>query len=769
MLMAVLVCSLPLIIMAVLSNFTASKYSAESLENSAKQRLISLRNVQKRQIEDYFSFIEHQLVNLSSSQQTKSALEQFSFAAEIFSADTEQTHRPTITQQLSNYYDNDFSERYQQKNPGITAFSSQVILEQLDMNALALQNSYIASNPAPLGEKDSLILANNGSQYSALHAEYHPYLRDFLSRFGFYDIFVVNIDTGRIVYSVFKELDFATSLIDGPYSNSGLGQAFSAAKNLKQGDIATIDFSPYTPSYEDQAGFMASPIYINDSARGVLIFQLPVNKINQVMTFDLEWEDSGLGLSGETYLVGSDMRSRSESRFLIDDNDNYLAALQQSPEVTQETINLIISKASALGLQPVITKGSKAALAGETAFDIFPDYRGVNVLSAYAPIDINGLNWAIMAEIDQDEAFAPARNISTKLWFQGVLITVIMIAIAIFVSSRLSRLISAPIINMSAFLTSIAESYSLQERIEVNGKDEIAQASSALNNLLNTFQSSINNVAKASKKIANTSKETSIATQENYECLKLQKHETEQVAHAINNMVTMVTDVALNTTHTYTASDEALKEVKIGSNNMDATITRIKALANTIETTSNTVTALEHSSSHISSVLDVINGIAEQTNLLALNAAIEAARAGEQGRGFAVVADEVRNLASRTQESVSETTKVIEQLQKGTKEAVESMKQSQHDVDQTISQASSTHGALENISNDIQKINDMTAQIANATEAQIASSEKIKLNIELIYTQTQAAAKGTVTTAESSKALSKLADELNDLVNLFKV
>ncbi len=762
-------CSLPLIFMAVLTNFTASKYATESLEDSAKQRLISLRNVQKRQIEDYFSFIEHQLINLSVSNQTKHALEQFSFSSEFFAADTDQTNRQAVSLELQKYYDNDFAQRYFQKNPSGNAFSSTKILEKLDINALALQTSYISSSSAPIGKKDSLIDSKDGSQYSALHTEYHPYLRDFLVRFGFYDIFLINSETGRVVYSVFKELDFATSLKEGPYANSGLGKAFKAAKDLNKGKVITIDFSPYTPSYEDQAGFMATPIYINDKAQGVLVFQLPVDKINQIMTFDLEWENSGLGSSGETYLVGSDMRIRSESRFFIDDTSNYLAALQQSSEVNQDTIDIITSKATTLGLQPAITKGTKAALSGETAFDIFPDYRNVNVLSAYAPLNITGLNWAIMAEIDEDEAFSPARNISNKLWLQGGIITVLMITLAIIVASRLSSLISSPIIRMSTFLTHIANSYDLKQRLTVKGNDEIAQASTALNNVLNTFQQSIHNVATASDKIANTSKETSVATQENYESLQLQKLETEKVAKAINDMVSKVSLVAQNTTNTYSASDQALKEVQNGSDNMDNTVTRIKSLANSIEATSATVIELDEQSSHISSVLDVINSIAEQTNLLALNAAIEAARAGEQGRGFAVVADEVRNLASRTQDSVSETSKVIELLQKGTKHAVNSMKQSQDDVDETINQASNTHQSLESISRDIQQINEMAAQIANATEVQIASTEDIKMNIELINTQTQTAVKGTINTSQSSKALSELADELNKLVNLFKV
>lgn len=150
-----------------------------------------------------------------------------------------------------------------------------------------------------------------------MHKTFHPHIRDFLQKFSYYDIFLVDDKTGNIVYSVFKELDFATSLINGPYANSGIGKAFRAANKVNEpGHVVTSTFQPYLPSYYGPAAFIASPIYSGKEKLGVLIFQAPIDEINAIMTFNNNWQDFGLGASGESYLVDQDYFMQSASRFL---------------------------------------------------------------------------------------------------------------------------------------------------------------------------------------------------------------------------------------------------------------------------------------------------------------------------------------------------------------------------------------------------------------------------------------------------------------------
>ena len=269
-----------------------------------------------------------------------------------------------------------------------------------------LQTLYIASNSRPVGEKDQMENANDGSSYSALHAQVHPSFRTALNAFGAYDIFLIDDDSGNIVYSVFKEIDVGTSLLDGPYADSGLGRVW--AETVETGDVAIVDFEPYLPSYLAPAAFAAQGVHDGAGTRiGTIAMQAPIDRINEVMTSKRRWGDVGLGESGETYIVAADSTMRNDSRFLIEDPGGFYAALDDAEIPTDD----IARFDTTIGLLSVDTVGTRAALAGESGSDVFPDYRNVDVLSDFGPLMMpGGLDWVIMSEIDAAEAFDAAQD-----------------------------------------------------------------------------------------------------------------------------------------------------------------------------------------------------------------------------------------------------------------------------------------------------------------------------------------------------------------------
>ena len=247
-----------------------------------------------------------------------------------------------------------------------------------------------------------------------------------LQPFGLLDIFLVDAASDRIVYSVFKEVDFGTSLLSGPYRETNFARAFEAARVSNAPDfVQLVDFGAYEPSYNAFASFIASPIFDGDVKVGVLVLQMPVDRINDIMTSDRRWREVGLGETGESYLVGEDFTLRSQSRFLIEHRDGYLEMIH-TIGMSPSTIDAIARLDSTIGLQRVETEGVEAALAGRTGTRLFDDYRGVPVLSSYRPLDIRDVHWVLMSEIDETEAFSPVRALRNQvLLFMAVLVVAI--------------------------------------------------------------------------------------------------------------------------------------------------------------------------------------------------------------------------------------------------------------------------------------------------------------------------------------------------------
>ncbi|WP_020410784.1 methyl-accepting chemotaxis protein [Hahella ganghwensis] len=673
-----------------------------------------------------------------------------------------------MRQQLRQYYTGDFLQEYGRRNSGESVDTNR-LLDQLDDDSIALQYQYIKANPNPLGSKDLLEAPGDNSEYSQLHRKYHPHIRDFLVKFEYYDIFLVDVDSGDIVYSVFKELDYSTSLKNGPYANSGIAKAFQMAnqEGLKE-SVALTDFEPYFPSYEDPAAFIASPIFDNGRKTGILIFQMPIDRINAIMTHDGHWKESGLGDSGETYLVGTDFKMRSLSRFLIEDKEGYLELLASLPDMSGEVLRSIKAKNTNIGLQPVNTKGTQAAIAGQSGFDHFPDYRDIMVLSAYSPLSIPGLEWAIMSEIDEEEAFLPSDQLRTQIWTMAIACVLIAIVVAGVIGWLVARSLTTPIIAFTSTLTRINETSDLTERVPVSGKDEIAMSAVAINGLLEKFQQTIQHLGETSEQLKAASSTMAEVTHQVLETTQQQQGQSQQVAAAATEMTATAQDVAKNAEQASEATTRANEAGLEGNRIVSLSIDKINHLANNIENMEQVLSKVATDSDAIGSVLKVISDIAEQTNLLALNAAIEAARAGEQGRGFAVVADEVRTLAKRTHDSTEEIRSTIEQLQSGVGDAVSSIKSGVDQAKDNVSDASSMGESLNEITRHLQSISEMTDQIAAAATEQLAVSEDISSSIVAVSDLAGTSAEAAERSSGAGQDVENLATSLRDYVSQFK-
>ena len=445
----------------------------QALNNSIQNQLVSLRETKAYEIENYFEKVSSQVQTISEIGSVVEAIKQLKTAYQELN---DQTIPVVWNDRLKEYYSQKFLPKLELNTEGKPLLYS--YLPQ-DPAARYLQYQYIAANTNPLGERELLSKANDDSRYSQIHRNVHPTYRNFIERFGYYDLFLIDAETGNILYTVEKETDFATNIFNGPYASSNLADVVRQASRGRNPDfVAVSDFEPYRASYGTPAAFVASPIFDNSQLIGVLAFQLSIDEIDRIMTSDRNWSQNGLGETGETYLVGPGYGMRSTSRFLIEQPEAYFEAIA-AQGLPEEEIDLIEEFDTSILYQQVRTPAIEQALDNQTGFDVVEDYRGQSTLSAYRPLDLNGLDWVINAQIDTAEAFEPTRVFQRRV----LLATAIIVLIVTLIASILSYYFVRPIRTLIDGFRQVGKG-NTDVRVAVQSRDEFHELATSFNEMV---------------------------------------------------------------------------------------------------------------------------------------------------------------------------------------------------------------------------------------------------------------------------------------------
>lgn len=459
------------------------------------QHLKTIRETKKFEIEGYFKDIHSHCLFMAEMPMIVEAMEQFKQAFNEIQADDETLKK--YTADLKKFYENEFLPKLNETVP--TKKLEDVFPN--DPKTIILQTLYLAYNPNPLEKKYEYDEADDGSSYSKLHVKYHDILSRYIKRFGFLNFYLVDIDTGYVTFNISKEIDFATNLINGPLQDTSLAQLFDTIKKTNDKSFSHLtDFTFYDPSYGMPVAFIGAPIYHEDTKIGCLIFQLPINTINNIMTYDKRWREVGLGDTGETYIIGPGKLMRTIARPFVEDQQTYLNKLRKL-HVPGDIIDKMQIYKSTILLQEVAGTAGKDVVKGDTDTIIGHDYLNEISLSSYTPLAIQDVQWSILAEIDLMEEFAPIKALA----WRTIILAIIMLTLVIIGALIFIRFIMRPLEQITNHLTQPMVGF--KEKMPVTSNDEIGTIAQAYNALSEKIAHMLYNVQKVDNALAQSLKQ----------------------------------------------------------------------------------------------------------------------------------------------------------------------------------------------------------------------------------------------------------------------
>ena len=615
-----------------------------------------------------------------------------------------------------------------------------------DIKVLSKGHMIITATEELSRYEHSIKKSSNGSfdistdEYKAICKKIDPGLNFYINTYHYQELYIICSEHGYIQYSTSRNIDVGTSLLHGPYRNSGFAKLWSRV--VKSGKPVIMDYFRYEPYNNEPSIFSGAPVRdASGKIIAVVALKIDTNSLNFIMN-----ERTGLGETGESYIVGSDFLMRSDSRFK-----------------KSATESDILSK-------KVDTRASREALKGHSSTEIIKDYRGIDVLSAYSPLNMHlgpgvDINWTIISETDTSEAFAPIIKWENRL----ALLSIILLGISITIGFFSARSVASPIKQLSESFALMAAGDLTLKPVDIHRTDEVGVLVESFNNMLETLKkqtkeltdgaakllSAVTKVVASTTQFAANSAETSTSVSE----ITTTIEEVRQTSKVSNDKAEEIASTSDKVAEVAENGEKATNEVILSMN-------RIK---DEVESVADSIIKLSAHTQNIGEIIGAVNDIADQSNLLSVNASIEAAKAGEYGKGFAVVAQEVKNLADQSKEATKQISSILNDIQKATGSAVMATERGGKVVEEGVRLSKESGHSIAILADAAVQSSGSSKQIAASTRQQTIGLDQLVVAMGNIKGATEQNMEGAKQLEEVSQAIQELSIKLKELTDRYKV